>query len=943
MPRPTDPTPIIRRRARRRRGAAGHPGRWWVRGGVGLAALLNAVLALAVLTGVWMYAGATQDLPPTALLSALMGPQGQLRQPSRILDRTGEVVLLEYSHPGVLGAAYIPLAEIPPDLANAIVAQLDPGFHEHSGAALASWRDPEPQTLAERLADELLLYAEPPGPRRALRLRLLAAQMTAEFGRDQILEWFLNHADFGHLAFGADAAARVYFGKPLAALNLAENAMLAAIAQAPALNPQDAPALALERQGRVLRAMLAQGMITAEQAIQANANPLTLQPLQETAAPLAPEFVALALEQLSADIPSERLERGGLRVLTTLDANLQAEVACGAAVQLARLSDDLSPTSLADVDCELARLLPTLPPGPALAGRLEAQAAVLDNASGQILALVGDPAWAHTPGTSLSPFVYLTAFARGFSPASLAWDVPASLPAGLEGYGNADGDFHGPLRLRTALANDYVVPALQVLAQVGPPNTWNTATQSGLEGLDPADPGRQLLDRGELSLLALTHAYSMLGNQGLLAGRADATGRPVAGALLRVEDAHGRVLFDYTQPGQRAVTSAQLAYLVTHILSDVLARQPSLGRPNPLEPGRPAAAKLGQTANGLDTWTLGYSPQLTVGVWIGAAEGEAGGPLSPLAVAGLWHAVFRAAHASLPALSFSEPAGLSRIQVCDPSGLLPGADCPTVVEELFMPGTEPHFLDNLYQRVLVNRQTGRLATVFTPPELVESRVYLAVPPQARDWALAAGLDLPPEDYDAIFTSGSQGPVSIQSPPVFAYVRGIVSIIGQADVPDFAYYRVQIGEGLYPLQWLQIGHDHPTAVAGGELVQWDTSGLNGLYAVQLLVIDSQNVVQTATIQVTVDNLPPSVQILYPAEEQTFQYPGERNLTFQAQVDDGIALASVEFLVDGRLLIRLASAPFAAAWQGTAGEHTLTVRATDLAGNTTTQSVTFTLLP
>jgi membrane carboxypeptidase/penicillin-binding protein len=942
MALPPDPVPIFQRRARRRMATARHPGRWWPRAGLGLAAVASVALALAALAAAWGYAGITRQLPPIAALAALMGPNGQLRQPTQVLDRSGEVVLFEYRNPAAAGAAYIPLAEMPAALVNAVVSRLDPGFWEHPGTAAAAGQNPEPQTLAEHLAADLLLYAEPPGPRTALRMRLLAAQMTAEFGREQVLEWFLNHADFGHLAFGAEAAARVYFGKPLSALTLAENAMLAAIVEAPALNPLDAPALALERQGRVLQAMVAQGALTADEALQANAEPLTLQPPAELPQAAAPFFVELALEQLAPSIPPARLARGGLRVVTTLDASLQADAACTAAVQLARLSGDLAPGSLAGVDCEAARLLPSLPASLPAAAGLAAQVVVLDSASGQILALLGDPAAEHTPGTALSPFVYLTAFSRGFSPASLAWDIPASLPPGLEGYGNADGEFHGPLRLRTALANDYVVPALQVLAQVGPANAWNTAAQSGLEGLEPTEPGRLLLDRGAVRLLDLTHAWSLFGNQGLLAGQPVENGPPQASALLRVEDRDGRILLDASQPEQRALTSAQLAYLVTHVLSDVLARQPSLGRPNPLEPGRPAAAKLGQTANGLDVWTLGYSPQLAIGVWMGA-EGEAASPVPPLAAAGLWHAVFRRAHADLPAQGFQEPAGLSHIQVCDPSGLLPTADCPAVVEELFASGAEPHFPDNLYQRFLVNRQTGRLATVFTPPELVESRVYLAVPPEARDWALAAGLELAPEDYDAIFTSAADGPVSIQSPPVFAYVRGEVSLVGRADIPDFAYYRVQIGEGLYPRQWLQIGHDHTTPMSGGELVAWDTTGLNGLFAIQLLVVDSENVVQTATIQVTVDNVPPVVQILFPADGQAFDYPAERSLTFQAQASDSIALASVEFLVDGEPLIRLTDAPFAAAWQGAAGEHTLTVIATDQAGNTATESVTFSLEP
>lgn len=939
---PASPAELITRRVHRRQQSARHPGHWGRRFGLALAAVLSLAAAILLLLAGSAYTQLTQNLPPIALLDALLGPDGHLRAPSQILSRDGEVLLFEYRNPNAQGANYLALEQIPPDLINAILAQSDPGFREHSGLGGANWRDPTPATLAERLVVELLLYNEPESARRALRMRLLAAQATAEFGRDQVLEWYLNHADFGHLSFGADAAARVYFGKLASELTLAESALLAAAADAPALNPLDAPALALERQGRVLQAMVAQGYLNQEQALSANTVPLALLPPHAPAAPHSAEFFGLVLEQLAEHFPPGRVRRGGLKIITTLDAALQEEIACTAAVQIARLTGNLPLNSLAGVDCETARLLPTFNSDAIQAGAtLAADVIVIDSASGQILALLGNPKLSHPPGTAVSPFVYLTAFTRGFGPASLVWDVPASLPPGLEGYTNATGEFHGPLSIRAALANDYLVPALQILAQVGPANAWRTATQAGLLELAAETGYQPLVGQSEVSLLNLVQAYSVFSNQGLLSGQPQADGRLMPTAILTVNDPDGRILLDWRAPTTRALTTAPLAYLVTDILSDVLAREASLGRPNPLETGRPAAAKLGQTASGQHTWTLGYSPQRTVGVWLGPEADTLNRALEPLAAAGLWNAVFRRAHASLEPLAFNEPVGLNRVAVCVPSGLLPTADCPQVVQELFIPGNEPLFADNLYQGVQINRQTGRLATIFTPPELVETRVYLSVPPQALEWARSAGISLAPEDYDAIFTSTGSSTAAIQSPSIFSYVGGQVPVLGRADGEDFAYYRVQVGEGLNPRQWLQLGEDRTTPVTDGELAVWDTSGLNGLYALQLLVVTTDNSIQTANLQVTVDNTPPELQILFPTAGAQFTYPAERELTFQARAEDAIALARVEFLVDDRPVLSLSTAPFAVVWSGSPGTHTLTVRAFDQAGNMSELSLEFTL--
>lgn len=947
MPDPIRVTHITSRRLTRRRQNQRSLASRARQIGLALAALVSLALAVAVIWIGSVYSQVSLNLPSIESLPLLLdGEAGQQRPPTRIYASDGQTVLLNLQNPNAEETVYLSLEDIPDFMLDATLAASDPDFWRHRGFHFSP--NPSQATLAQRLVGEMLLLGDTPDANNGLRLNLLAAQATSKYGREAILTWYLNSADYGQHAYGLDAAAHVYFGKPAAQLSLAEAAMLAATAEAPSLNPIDAPDIAVQRQGAVLQTMLALGMISREQAVSANARPIQVQAAAEMPAPLAPDYVELLLAQLYSQLGRGRVARGGLQVVSTLDIDMQQQAQCAVRVQLARLSGEMPLTGSGEEPCEASRLLPTLNAGQLLPGAsLDAGVVVFSADGGQVLALVGDPTAAHMPGSILMPFIYLTAFTRGLSPATLVWDVPGSLPPGLEDVANHDDEFHGPMRIRTALANDYVVPAMSTLTQIGPANVWRTAQQSGLASLPvyyDEQAYRLITDAGQTTLLETAQAYNMLADQGKLSGQR--FGNPqapiTASAILQVRDSSGRSLLDWSQPQQQAVVSPQLAYVVTDVLSDELARQPAYGRPNNLEIGRPAAVKTGQTASGTDVWTVGYSPQYTVGVWLGVSTSDDALNLSPMAAAGIWHALMKSVHGQQTVMAFEEPLGINKINVCDPSGLLPTEDCPRVVEELFLAGTEPQQLDNLYRTFLVNRQTGRLATVHTPSEFVDEQVYLVVPPDAVEWARQAGLEVPPEDYDVIFNpSENQGPVAISSPAMFDYVSGEVQVRGSADLEDLGYYRLQIGEGLYPRQWLQIGADVSTPVSDGLLVAWDTAGLDGLYALQLLAVGEDQSVESTTIQVTVDNRPPLVTLTVPEEGQQFAFPSERNVTFQAQVSDNIGVARVEFYLDGVRLSSLIQAPFAVPWQGDAGQHTLRVVATDLAGNQGEAEVVFTM--
>jgi membrane peptidoglycan carboxypeptidase len=801
--------------------------------------ILSIGLGLLIILSAFAYADLTRNLPSTDILPRLLNPpDGLLLQPTRIYDRSGLQLLVTFA-PSESPRRYIPISEqnaqhIPDELVNAIIAAADPQFESHSGYSLAGLNNFESHpTLAQKLVSSLMLYAEPPSLNRAIRERLLAAQITAQFGRTQIMEWYLNSANFGNYAYGVDAAAQLYFGRPVDELTLAESAILAAVSETPALNPLDAPQVAIQRGREVLYVMNDLGLVSPEESSAALAETPIFATSPLSPPEVAPAFLNLLLSQIDSQIPRERIERGGIIVISTLDYDLQKQAACVTEVYAVRLSGLLDPAD----DCEAARILPSLPPANIYPDS-SASAIILDSNTGQVLAMVGETIQgvetplvsAHSSGSSLDAFVYLTGFTRGLSPATLTWDIPSE-----ESIQNFDGDYHGAMRLRMALANDVQVPAAALRTQMGIENVAKIASSFGLDINE------------SVSMLDLASAYGVFGTQGVKFGQyVNDDFSPVT--VLRVEGVDRGVMLDWSVPEAQTVVTPAMAYLMTNVLSDEPARWDTWGRQNVLEIGRPAGVKPGQTTDGKDAWVVGYTPYISVAVWSGV-RGETN-IITPRYPASLWNALMQTASANKPNDGWSAPQGITPITVCDPSGMLPTRECPNLVTEIFLNGSEPTQADTLFREYAINRETGLLATVFTPPELVDTRVYMIFPDEAREWALSEGLSIPPTSYDAIQSPPINPIANITAPQLFADVDGKVLILGAATGDDFMYYRVQVGKGLNPQEWIQLGEDNYTRVDGGLLAEWDTTGLSGLYAVQLIVVRTDQVVDTAVIQVTV---------------------------------------------------------------------------------------------
>ncbi|MFH1186433.1 MAG: transglycosylase domain-containing protein [Chloroflexota bacterium] len=830
------PASIVRTRRDRRREDRRARERRWRASAVALGIVASIAAALSILAGGLAYAGLTHDLPSIEYLPVLLNPpDGLLLQPTRLVDRTGEHLLLSLA-PTDAPRRYVPLhpqspQHLPDALARAVVALADPGFWSHGGYTLDGWQDPASHpTLAQSLVSDLLLHSEPPSTRRALRERILAAQATRQYGRAQILEWTLNHGDYGNQAYGAEAAAKMYLGKSAAEMTLGESALLAATARAPELNPIVAPELALQRRNTTLQVMRALGLLTEAEAAIAMAEPApVVQQLPGEAPTVAPAFLRLVRSQLDQQFARARIERGGVIITTTLDYDLQLQAACTTLTFAARLDGESDPSTT----CAGADRLPALPPD-TLVPDPSASAVILDPQTGQVLAAVGEtlsdietPSLsAHDPGSLRYPFIYLTAFTRGFSPASLVWDIPPADEAPRPGT-----RYYGPVRMRVALANDLAPPAETLAAQMGPEAIEGTETSFGLQP-------------ESATMLEMASAY------GVFAAGGVRYGQPGPSTVLRVEGLDHALWLDLEQPQAQPVLAAPLAYLMNNVLSDENARQLSLGSFNPLEIDRPAGTKIGRTSSGTDSWVVGYTPSRVTAVWVGTQAADSTLGRSPRIAASLWNALMQAATLGVPADGWLVPAGVTAIDVCDPSGMLPTRDCPSIVSEIFLSGNEPAQADTLHRKFAVNRETGLLATVFTPAQLVEERAYMLLPEEALEWAKSANIPLVPTGYDAIQAAPIDPDVHISAPAMFASVGGQVQIRGTASGAEFEHYRVLVGRGLNPQAWTTVGEEPIDPVEDALLATWDTTGLSGLYTIQLQVIRADQRVDSTVIQVTV---------------------------------------------------------------------------------------------
>ena len=938
--------------------------------------VLLIVGVVGVTAGVYSYV--TRDLPdPDDIKQA-----EENFETTVIYDSSGQVALYEVIDPHAGDRTWVPLDEISPYLVCATVALEDKTFYVNPGFDLEgiarAFRDnlmgrqiQGGSSITQQLIKNVIISEErrivsEEGPElddyvRKGQEAVLAYDITRRYSKDQILEWYLNTNFYGNLAYGIEAAAQVYFGKNAADLTLAEAAMLAPIPQSPAITPlspdEKVREAAQSRQETTLDQIIKEGCrgvgieITDEEAEAAKETELRYRKLEQRFDIKVPHFSTYVLRVLEQNkelygLTTDMIYRGGLRVYTTIDLDLQRQAECAARVHVALLQGKDYETARAagGPDCDAADYLYPLSDRDIGVDHELSNAAVvaLRPRTGEVLAMVGSlDYWNESidgkfnvaadglrqPGSSFKPYTYLTLLSNPnypddptrYNAATMLLDVrqafaqPGQAPYVPENY---DREYHGPQRLHLALSRSYNIPAVEAMSLAGIDNVIRTAHKMGIETLDRGLDfyGLSLtLGGGEVHLLDMAYAFSVFANGGYMYGVDKPNSQLRSGfreldpvVIKRIEDPDGRILWEFSEETLqgREIIEPRLAFLMNDILSDRGGRCAAFGCPNALqldtEAGevRPAAAKTGTTNNYVDAWTVGYTPQLAVGVWVGNSDSswmkrtpgsKGAGPI--------WHAVMSYALRDEPIIPFTRPDGLVEMAVCDKSGLLPTPDCPTV-NELFIPGTEPTQKDNIYKMIPINRETGKLATVYTPPELVEEKVFEIYPPEAQDWVIQAEIEQPPQEWDDIGPSPAAGDVAITKPATYSYINQPTVIEGNAKGGDFERYSLAFGAGLNPTAWAQIGGDHHNQVDNGPLEFWDITGLeDGLYTLQLTVVDRSQGFRQATIQATIDTISPTLEINYPEDGATYVYEDDEWVTINADVFDNLSMDRAEFFVEG----------------------------------------------
>lgn len=731
---------------------------------------LLIVLVLMLAGGVYLYQWLFVDLPDIDELEA-----GQALPSTRIYDRNGRLL---YEIVDLYGGSHrvVPLSAMATCLPAATVATEDANFYSHPGVdvegiARALWinvRGGEVRaggsTITQQVARNLLLTKQPASDRtvrRKLRESILAIRLTNEYSRDDILTLYLNQTYYGNLAYGVEAASRVYFGKHPSSLSLAECALLAGLPQAPAqYNPLTNPETAKARQEIVLDLMVKHGKITEAEAEQAKREPLSFS--ASTFDILAPHFVAAVWTQLERDFADE-LYTGGLEVYTTLDLNWQ------------QASERITQQHL--------EYLNNPPDGKPSANARNAAVVAMDPQTGEIYTMLGSPDYfdatidgnvnaalaPRQPGSALKPFTYALAFdpslATPWTPATMVLDVHTPfVTRRYESYAPANFGLveHGPVLVREALASSYNIPAVAALDYVGVETLIDLCTRLGITTL--GDISRfdlaLTLGGGEVRLVELTAAYGAFANGGYSI-------EPVY--IREVRNKDGDVIYQWEAPElTHQEMDPRVVFLINDILADPNARIPSFTTNSPLNVGSEmVAAKTGTTTDFRDNWTIGYTPELVVGVWVGNADNTPMQNVSGISGAGpIFNSFMRQLlderPGTMPSPSFEVPEGIVAATVCETSGLLPTQHCPYTIQEWFIEGTVPTEYDNFYQEFVIDSRTGLLATEDTPPEYQKAQVYLVLPEEARDWAAREGIPVPP--IDAVMVgSADESPVRLLSP------------------------------------------------------------------------------------------------------------------------------------------------------------------------------------
>jgi len=631
---------------------------------------------------------------------------------TKIYDRTGEILLYDIHQD--IKKTDVSFDKMGANIKNATVAIEDSEFYNHSGIRITSivravlsnlfdsvGKTQGGSTITQQLVKNTLLTQDKTITRK-IKEWVLAIKIDRSMPKEKILEYYLNENPYGGNVYGITEAARTYFNKDSQGLTLAEAAYLASIPQAPTLlSPYGKNKNKLDtRKDLVLSRMLELKFISEDEYNIAKNETVIFVP-QSTVGIKAPHFVFFIKDYLEQKYGSEVVEGTGLKVFTTLNYDLQEKGE--QIVKEGALKNEK------DWNGNNAGLV------------------AIDPKTGQILTMVGSRDYFdktidgnyniatanRQPGSSFKPFIYATAFNKGFTSDTVLFDLPTEFQTTCDAYGkvlpghnqddcympqNYDGNYRGPMKLRDALAQSINIPAVKLFYLAGLKNSLKTAEDMGISTL--TDVGRYgltlVIGGGEVSLLDMTSAYGVFANDGI---RNQYTG------VLKVEDSTGKVLEEYA-PTPTEVIPKNTALIISNILSDNIARTPTFGSSSALFiPGREVAAKTGTTNSNKDAWTLGYTPSIVVGVWAGNNDNK---PMKKggVAVAGpIWNGFINEALKILPNEKFEKP----NLDV-DPATTKP-------ILRGYWQGNENFFIDKI---------SGKLASDLTPKETVQEKIITNV-------------------------------------------------------------------------------------------------------------------------------------------------------------------------------------------------------------------------
>ncbi|MEK9181147.1 MAG: penicillin-binding protein [Patescibacteria group bacterium] len=718
-----------------------------------------AAALVAMLFGTAFFIYFSRDLPSPDKLNARI-----VTQSTKIYDRNGQQL---YDIFGEVKRTLVPFEEIPQHVKDATVAIEDKDFYKHSGIdftrilstaiidTLTLSKKQGASTITQQFIRNALLTREKRWSRKIKEI-VLAVQIERKYSKDQILSLYLNEIPYGSNAYGVQAAAQSYFNKNAKDLTLAEAAYVAALPQSPTtLSPYGPHRDRLDdRKNLTLRLMRDQGYINEEEMKAAQAEKVAFSPVRNSIK--APHFVLYIADLLAQKYGETSLQESGLQVTTTLDWSLQQAAENAVA--------EFAPKNAEKYSANNAALV------------------ALDPLTGQILAMVGSKNYfddaidgqvnvalrPRQPGSSFKPYVYATAFKKGYSPASMLMDVTTNFGE----FGDSDytpknysGKNYGPISMRQALAGSLNIPAVKTILLAGVKDSIDMAHDLGITTLtDESRYGPSLvLGGGEVTPLDHTSAFATFANGGVR--------KPPVG-ILKITDAEGNVLEEYQDKEGQQVLDPQIAYLITSILSDNGARSFIFGARSFLVlPDRPVAAKTGTTQEFHDGWTMGYTPQLAVGVWVGNNNNDAMKPGADGSVvaAPIWNAFMKKAHEGKPAMQFKRPVDIRDLAVDKLSGKLPTEFTPETKPEIFASFALPQTYDDVHVPIKLDKNTLAPADENTPPGNVVIRMYTILHSEkpndaawenpVREWAQANGYPYP-EGYTGMPGSQNGAPTFI---------------------------------------------------------------------------------------------------------------------------------------------------------------------------------------